>query len=70
MDAFVKEHLFADIWGRDNLDFHSEELVTIAALANLGGVNLQLRRHLNVGLNTGLTPALLTDLITQQLRPK
>lgn len=64
MDAFVKEHLFADIWGRDNLDFHSRELVTIAALANLGGVNLQLRRHLNVGLNTGLTPALLTDVIT------
>ena len=64
MDAFVKEHLFADIWGRDNLDFHSRELVTIAALANLGGVNLQLRRHLKVGLNTGLTPALLTDLIT------
>ena len=64
MDTFVKEHLFADIWGRDNLDFHSRELVTIAALANLGGVNLQLRRHLKVGLNTGLTPALLTDLIT------
>ncbi|WP_321405794.1 carboxymuconolactone decarboxylase family protein [Tolumonas auensis] len=64
MDAFVKEHLFADIWGRDNLDFHSRELVTIAALTNLGGVNLQLRRHLKVGLNTGLTPDLLTDLIT------
>lgn len=64
MDAFVKEHLFADIWGRDNLDFHSRELVAIAALANLGGVNLQLQRHLKVGLNSGLTPALLTDVIT------
>ena len=29
LDTLLKEHLFADIWGRDNLDYRSRELVTI-----------------------------------------
>lgn len=63
MDVFIKEHLFADIWGRDNLDFQSRELVTIAALACLGGVDLQLFTHLKIGLENDLTPELLAELV-------
>ncbi len=51
IDTFIKEHLFADIWGRDNLDFPSRELVTIATLACMSGMNAQLKVHLNIGLN-------------------
>lgn len=57
IDAFLKEHLFGDIFGRDNLDFQSRELATIAALAGMEGVNPQLAAHCAIGLNTGLTEA-------------
>ena len=53
IDAFLKGHLFGDIFGRDNLDFQSREIATISALASIEGVNPQLQSHFNVGLNTG-----------------
>jgi quercetin dioxygenase-like cupin family protein/alkylhydroperoxidase/carboxymuconolactone decarboxylase family protein YurZ len=55
IDTFLKEHLFADIFGRDNLDYQSREIATISALASLNGAEGQLRAHLNVGRNVGLT---------------
>ncbi|HXP96365.1 MAG TPA: carboxymuconolactone decarboxylase family protein, partial [Telmatospirillum sp.] len=63
IDAFLKDHLFGDIFGRDNLDFQSREIATISALSNMQGVNAQLQSHLNVGLNVGLTEAQLRGLI-------
>jgi alkylhydroperoxidase/carboxymuconolactone decarboxylase family protein YurZ len=60
---FLKEHLFADIFGRDALDWQNREIATIATLASLGGVNSQLRSHFNVGLNVGLTGAQLQALV-------
>jgi len=64
IDQFLKGHLFGDIFGRDNLDFQSREIATIAALASMDGVNPQLQAHFNVGLNTGLTEAQLKNLIS------
>lgn len=55
IDTFLKEHLFADIFGRDNLDYQSREIATISALASLDGLEAQLRGHLSVGKNVGLT---------------
>lgn len=63
IDEFLKGHLFGDIFGRDNLDFQSRELATIAALANMEGVNSQLQAHFNIGMNTGLTEAQMKSLI-------
>lgn len=54
MDAFLKEHLFGDIFGRDILDFQERELATAAALAALPA-EAQLRSHLNVCMNVGLS---------------
>ena len=64
IDRFLKGHLFGDIFGRDNLDFQSREIATIAALANMTGVNSQLQSHFNVGLNVGLTEAQMRSLIS------
>lgn len=64
IDIFLKEHLFADIFGRDILDFQSREIATIAALASLGNVSSQLRSHIKIGLNIGLTKEQLAQLIT------
>jgi 4-carboxymuconolactone decarboxylase len=63
IDTFLKEHLFADIFARDNLDYQSRELATIAALASMTGTGGQLRFHLGAALNTGLTEAQMKDFI-------
>jgi 4-carboxymuconolactone decarboxylase len=55
IDTFLKEHLFADIFSRNNLDYQSREIATISALASLGGTEAQLMSHLKVGKNIGLT---------------
>ncbi len=55
IDQFLKEHLFADIFARDNLDYQSRELATIAALASMTGTAGQLRFHLGAAMNTGLS---------------
>jgi 4-carboxymuconolactone decarboxylase len=63
IDQFLKAHLFGDIFGRDNLDWRSREVATIAALATLKGTDSQLRSHLAIGLNTGLSEAQLRGLV-------
>jgi 4-carboxymuconolactone decarboxylase len=63
IDTFLKEHLFADIFVRDNLDYQSRELATIAALASMTGTAGQLQFHLGAAMNTGLTEAQMKDFI-------
>jgi alkylhydroperoxidase/carboxymuconolactone decarboxylase family protein YurZ/quinol monooxygenase YgiN len=63
IDQFLKGHLFGDIFGRDNLDFQTREVATIAALSNMEGVNSQLQAHFRLGFNTGLTEAQMRSLI-------
>jgi alkylhydroperoxidase/carboxymuconolactone decarboxylase family protein YurZ/quinol monooxygenase YgiN len=63
IDRFLKGHLFGDIFGRDNLDFQTREVATIAALANMEGVEPQLQAHLRIGFHTGLTEARISGLI-------
>jgi 4-carboxymuconolactone decarboxylase len=55
IDAFLKEHLFADIFDSDVLSYQQRELTTIAALSSMQGVEPQLQSHLAMGKNTGLT---------------
>lgn len=64
IDQFLKTHLFGDIFSRDNLDWQSREIATVAALASLDGLDSQLRSHFGIALNTGLTESHLRDLIT------
>lgn len=70
VDAFLKEHLFADIFASDVLSFQQRELVTIASLATLTGVEGQLKAHIGMGKNTGITESQLeniADLIEQNI---
>jgi 4-carboxymuconolactone decarboxylase len=55
IDRFLKEHLFADIFDSDVLNYQQRELATISALATMPGVEPQLAAHLSMGMNTGLT---------------
>jgi alkylhydroperoxidase/carboxymuconolactone decarboxylase family protein YurZ len=64
IDKFLKEHLFADIFARDTLDYQSRELVTISALASMTGTAGQLQFHLGATMNMGLTEAQMKDFIS------
>ena len=63
IDTFLKEHLFADIFCRDVLDFQSRELATISALASMTGTGGQLYFHLGAAMNTGLSEAQMQDFV-------
>src|SRR6218665_2728334 len=62
IDAFLKEHLFADVFESDVLSYQQRELVTISALASLTGVEGQLQSHIGIGKNTGITDKQLEQL--------
>jgi 4-carboxymuconolactone decarboxylase len=64
IDVFLKEHLFADLFGRDVLTYNQRELVTISALASMEGVEPMLMAHLNMGINVGITETQLDDLFS------
>jgi alkylhydroperoxidase/carboxymuconolactone decarboxylase family protein YurZ len=64
IDTFLKEHLFADIFARDNLDYQSREIATISALASMTGTAGQLQFHLGAAMNMGLTETQMKDFIS------
>jgi 4-carboxymuconolactone decarboxylase len=70
IDAFLKEHLFADIFESDVLTYQQLEMVTIAALTAMTGVTPQLKAHLAMEKNTGITEGQMVqiaDLIEQDI---
>lgn len=64
IDAFLKEHLFADIFASDVLTYRQRELITNSALASMPGAESQLGAHLFMGMNVGLTATSLDDLFS------
>ncbi|EJM76025.1 (R)-mandelonitrile lyase [Pseudomonas sp. GM55] len=63
INQYLQAHLFGDIFERDNLDWQSRELATVAALAVTPGVEPQLRSHMAASLRVGLTAAQLRQLV-------
>jgi 4-carboxymuconolactone decarboxylase len=69
IDEYLKTHLFGDIFARDNFDWQSREVATVAALASMPGVESQLQSHVRISMNMGLTaPQLrhLADLLAER----
>lgn len=63
IDAFLKEHLFADIFERDILTYAQRELVTISVISAIGDAEPMLQGHLAISLNVGITPVQLQGFI-------
>lgn len=63
IDVYLKDHLFGDIFGRDNLRYEDREIATLGALAGLEGVEPQLMSHFSISLNIGLSEQQLRDVI-------
>ncbi len=55
IDEYLKAHLFGDIFARDNVSWKTRELATIAMLAVIPGAEPQLKAHIGIGKNNGLT---------------
>ena len=63
IDEYLKAHLFGDIFGRDNLDWRTRELATIAALAAMDGTESQLNSHIRIGRRNGLTDMQIAEIL-------
>jgi 4-carboxymuconolactone decarboxylase len=63
IDAYLKTHLFGDIFERDNLDWQSRELATVGMLSALPGAEAQLQSHMRISMNVGLTVGQLDQLV-------
>ncbi len=61
LDRFLKEHLFADLFGSDVLSFVERELVTVAALTSMQEPLVQ--PHYHGALNVGVTESQLRELL-------
>lgn len=55
IEQYLKEHLFADIFSRGILTHQERELATVSFLAVLSGAEPQLKAHMNMAKNTGLS---------------
>ncbi len=64
MDAFLKEHLFADIFARDTLTFDRRELATVSILAALEGTNSQQMFHMSAAMTSGITEDEMNDMVS------
>jgi 4-carboxymuconolactone decarboxylase len=65
LGRYIVEFAFGDIYSRDGLSLRDRELATVAILTAMGGREPQLRVHLRAGLNVGLTPQELEEVIIQ-----
>ena len=64
IEVFLKEHLFADIFGRDILTYTQREIATLSALISMGGVEPMAQGHMGIALNIGITETQLEDLLS------
>ena len=64
IDEYLKAHLFGDIFARDNVDWKTREIATIAMLAVRDGVESQLNAHINIGKHNGLSDEEVAEILT------
>jgi alkylhydroperoxidase/carboxymuconolactone decarboxylase family protein YurZ len=55
IDEYLKAHLFGDIFSRDILSWHDREIATVSMLAAMSGTEGQLKSHVSMSLNIGIT---------------
>ena len=63
IERFLKEHLFADLFGRDLLTWRERELATVSILAGVGGVEPMAYGHMSICLHLGITVGQLSALL-------
>jgi 4-carboxymuconolactone decarboxylase len=67
IQRFLSANCFGDYYTRKGLDIKLRELVTLSILIALGGVESQIKGHIQGNLNVGNDGGVLMDLMTQLL---
>ena len=70
LDAYLKAHLFGDIFARDVIDWRTREIVTIAALAARPETEPQMKAHIAIGKNNGVTDAQAAEIVRRVQLPR
>jgi len=70
INEYLKAHLFGNIFSRDNVDWQTRELATIAMLAVRDGVENQLDSHIKIGRHNGLTDKQIKEILETANRTK
>lgn len=73
INSFLKEHLFADIFGRGVLPYTDRELATVSMLTALGGVEPMATGHIGICRNLGITTSQLNallDIVERNIGPR
>ena len=70
LDEYLKTHLFGDIFARDNVDWRTRELVTIAALAARPETAPQMKAHIAIGKLNGVTDAQAQAIVRRVQLPR
>lgn len=63
MAGYIVEFAYGDVYSRPELDLVSRQVATIAALTTLGYAIPQLTFHIGAGLNVGLTPREVIEIL-------
>lgn len=63
INRFLKEHLFADIFGRGVLPYTDREIATVSMLTALGGVEPMATGHIGICRHLGVTTTQLNALL-------
>ena len=61
-NVFLQKHLFGDVFARGVLSHQDRELLTLAMLSAMEGAESQVRSHVGMAMNTGVTEAQMRDL--------
>lgn len=69
IDQFLVNHLFGEIFYRDVLSHQDREVATVSILAAMMGTEAQLKTHLQICMNVGMSKAQLADFV-EVLRQK
>ena len=69
LDEYLKAHLFGDIFARDNVDWRTRELLTVAALAARPETEPQMKAHLQIAKNNGVTDEQGAAIVARVCRP-
>jgi 4-carboxymuconolactone decarboxylase len=63
LGRWIVEFGYGEVYGRKGLPLRDRQIATIATLATQGGVEPQLAYHIEAGLNAGLEPREVVDVL-------
>jgi 4-carboxymuconolactone decarboxylase len=62
---YLVEFVFGDIYSRKGLDLKTKEIITLASMATLGTVPLQVKVHIHVAMNLGCSEQDIIEILLQ-----